>query len=58
LPTFANLVVNGYDTRIAVIFVIESLVDTLVKEDDLLGAACSLLVQLTRFVAGAGWTDW
>jgi len=31
LRTFANLVVNGYDTRIAVIFVIESLVDTLVK---------------------------
>jgi hypothetical protein len=32
----------------------DELVDTLVKEDDPIGVACSLLVQLTRFVAEAG----
>ena len=32
----------------------DELVDTLVKEDDSIGVACSLLVQLTRFVAEAG----
>jgi hypothetical protein len=32
------------------------LVDTLAKEDDPIGVACSLLVQLTRFVAEADQT--
>jgi putative molybdopterin biosynthesis protein len=32
----------------------DELVDTLVKEDDPIGVACSLLIQLTRFVAEAG----
>ena len=31
----------------------DELVDTLAKEDDPLGVACSLLIQLTRFVAEA-----
>ena len=34
----------------------DELVDTLVKEDDPIGVACSLLIQLTRFVAEAGRT--
>lgn len=33
----------------------DELVDTLVEEDDPIGVACSLLIQLTRFVAEAGW---
>ena len=32
----------------------DELVDTLEREDDSLGVACSLLIQLTRFVAQAG----
>jgi hypothetical protein len=36
----------------------DELVDTLVKEDDPIGVACSLSVQLTRFVAEAGRTKW
>ena len=32
------------------------LVDTLAKEDDPIGLACSLVVQLARFVAEAGRT--
>ena len=32
----------------------DELVDTLVKEDDPISVACSLLIQLTRFVAEAG----
>jgi hypothetical protein len=35
----------------------DDLVDTLEKEDDPIGVACSLLVQLTRFVAEAGRTS-
>jgi len=35
---------------------LEELVDTFAREDDPLGVACSLLIQLTRFVAEAGRT--
>jgi hypothetical protein len=35
---------------------LEELVDTFAKEDDPLGVACSLLIQLTRFVAETGRT--
>lgn len=35
---------------------LEELVDRFATEDDPLGVACSLLIQLTRFVAEAGRT--